>query len=112
MKIKTERWRRLCAALLCLCMTMTLAPEALADGAADWDSDAVIHIRSASDWSRLIRYCRLDTWSQGKTVRLECDLLLEGEMIVPTFGGVFDGGGHTIAGVRIAGSGSDRGLFR
>lgn len=58
--------------------------------------------------------CALDTWSQGKTVRLAADLDLTGVDIspIPSFGGVFQGQGHTISGLCLTGPGSTQGLFR
>ena len=98
--------RRLTAGLVCLCLLLgILAPAALA-------LDGDIHISSAADWRRLAQNCRLDTWSQGKTVVLDCDLDLTGEASIPTFGGTFDGQGHTIRGWKLEGEGSHRGLFR
>ena len=98
--------RRLTAGLVCLCLLLgILVPAALA-------LDGDIHISSAADWRRLAQNCRLDTWSQGKTVVLDCDLDLTGEASIPTFGGTFDGQGHTIRGWKLEGEGSHRGLFR
>jgi ABC-type transporter Mla subunit MlaD len=98
--------RRLTAGMLSLCLLAgCLAPCALA-------ADGVIHIRSAEDWQQLVRDCRLDTWSQGKTVVLDCDLDLTGETEIPTFGGTFNGQGHTIRGWRLEATGSHFGLFR
>ena len=98
--------RRLTAGLVCLCLLLgILVPAALA-------LDGDIHISSAADWRRLAQNCRLDTWSQGKTVVLDCDLDLTGEASIPTFGGTFDGQGHTIQGWKLEGEGSHRGLFR
>lgn len=97
---------RLAAGLLCLCVLLgCMAPIALA-------ADENIHISSAADWRRLVQNCRLDTWSQGKTVMLDCDLDLTGEESIPTFGGIFDGNGHTIRNWKLEGEGSHRGLFR
>lgn len=106
MKENHNGLRRLTAGLVCLCLLLgSLAPAALA-------LDGDIHISSAADWRRLVQDCRLDTWSQGKTVVLDCDLDLTGEGSIPTFGGTFDGQGHTIRGWKLEGEGSHRGLFR
>ena len=106
MKENHKGLRRLTAVLVCLCLLLgSLAPAALA-------LDGDIHIGSAADWHRLVQNCRLDTWSQGKTVVLDCDLDLTGEKSIPTFGGTFDGQGHTIRGWKLEGEGSHRGLFR
>ena len=86
-----------------------LTPAALAAG-----KPQTIQIRTAEDLADLAKQCTLDSWSQGKTVCLEADIALkEGEFTpIPTFGGTFEGQGHTISGVSISGSGNVRGLFR
>ena len=86
-----------------------LAPAALAAGSA-----GVVHLRTAEDLAELSRNCTLDSWSQGKTVYLEADIDLTGVDFapIPTFGGTFEGQGHTISGLSITGSGNVRGLFR
>lgn len=57
--------------------------------------------------------CRLDSYSSGLYVTLAADIELSGEYTpIPVFGGTFDGGGHTISGVRISADGSYVGLFR
>lgn len=71
-----------------------------------------IHIQSREDWDALVQSCRLDTWSQNKTVVLDQDLDLSGAQSIPTFGGVFDGGGHTIRGLLLHDEGAHQGLFR
>ena len=52
--------------------------------------------------------------SRGKTVTLKDDIDLSGTDFspVPIFLGTFDGGGHTVRGVRITDTGSAIGLFR
>lgn len=93
-----------------LALVLLLAPVLPAALAAE--ESAKVHIRTAEDWERLARSCVLDTWSQGKTVVLENDLDLSGGSVIPTFGGVFDGGGHTISGLALTEEGSHQGLFR
>lgn len=97
----------LSAALLALLMLLSLSLPAAASQEA-----SVVSIRTAEDWEQLARSCTLDAWSRGKTVVLESDLDLSGGTVIPTFGGVFDGGGHTISGLAVAGEGSHQGLFR
>ena len=86
----------------CLCLLVTAvllvslaAPDALAGETGE------IPIRTAEDLITLAKNCSLDTWSQGKTVLLEADLALEDASFlpIPSFGGTFDGGGHTISGI-------------
>lgn len=78
------------------------------------DPDAqVVYIRTADDLIELARCCTLDTWSQGKTVVLQADLSLDGTefVTIPTFGGTFEGNGHTISGLQITQSAAPAGLF-
>lgn len=100
--------KRICACLLSLTLLFGLcAPLAMADEASN-----VIRIRTKEDWTQLAQNCRLDTWSQDKTVILENDIDLTGCPSIPTFGGSFDGGGHTIRGFHIISEGDHEGLFR
>ena len=72
-----------------------------------------IEIRSAQDLAQLAEQCALDTWSEGKIVRLRCDLDLSGMEFepIPIFSGTFEGQGHTISGLRIGAEDSITGLF-
>ena len=96
----------LLAAVLLLSL---IAPAALAAESAN-----SIYLRTAEDLAELSRNCTLDSWSQGKTVYLEADIDLTGVDYtpIPTFGGTFEGQGHTISGLSVTGSGNVRGLFR
>lgn len=78
-----------------------------------------IYIDTPDDWIKFSKDASLDTYFQQKTVLLRGDLdfsSIEFSSIetfqVPTFGGIFDGQGHTISGVSINESGSTQGLFR
>ena len=73
-----------------------------------------IRITSVEDLQKLSENCKLDAYSRDKTVILETDLSLDGVVFapVPTFGGVFDGQGHTISGLSLEGDASHMGLFR
>ncbi|MCM1262762.1 MAG: hypothetical protein NC313_08570 [Butyrivibrio sp.] len=84
--------------------------ESYDSGESEWKE---IHIKSVNDFRIFSRNCRLDTWSQDKKVYLECDLdLTDGDFTsIPTFGGYFDGQGHTISGLEIRDSVSYTGLF-
>ena len=57
-----------------------------------------IKIESTEDFLKFAENCKLDTWSVNKRVVLEKDISLANTSFagVPTFGGEFDGGGHTI----------------
>ena len=101
---------KLLSLLLAAVLLLSLAaPAALAAGSAD-----VVYLRTAEDLAELSKNCTLDSWSQGKTVYLEADIDLTGADFVPipTFGGTFEGQGHTISGLSLTGSGNVRGLFR
>ena len=102
--------RRACGALLAaLLLTACLLP---ARSYAVQDAE-VIHIGSEAELAELAARCALDTWSRGRTVVLDCDLTLsDGSFLpIPSFGGVFDGQGHAIRGIRVSGSLSPAGLF-
>ncbi|MBD5128927.1 MAG: apolipoprotein A1/A4/E family protein [Ruminococcaceae bacterium] len=73
-----------------------------------------VTISSAEEFIDFAKSCSLDKWSHGKTVTLTADISLLGVEFtpVPIFGGTFDGGGHTISGLRIDETGSHQGLFR
>lgn len=101
---------KLLSLLLAAVLLPSLAtPAALAAGSAD-----VVYLRTAEDLAELSKNCTLDSWSQGKTVYLEADIDLTGADFapIPTFGGTFEGQGHTISGLSLTGSGNVRGLFR
>lgn len=101
---------KLLSLLLAAVLLLSLAaPAALAAGSAD-----VVYLRTAEDLAELSKNCTLDSWSQGKTVYLEADIDLTGTDFapIPTFGGTFEGQGHTISGLSLTGSGNVRGLFR
>ncbi|HOO29181.1 MAG TPA: hypothetical protein PLU43_12015, partial [Lachnospiraceae bacterium] len=76
----------------------------------EWED---IQINSTADLVALSRSCWLDTWSKNKRVCLNCDLKLANSEFVsiPTFGGYFDGQGHTIEGLCVDDAVSYTGLF-
>ena len=80
------------------------------DEETEWEE---IYIDSVEGLKAFSRKCRLDTWSQNKKVYLQDDLNLAGSefISIPTFGGYFDGQGHTISGLTIRDCVSYTGLF-
>ena len=98
------------------CASLLLALSLLAALAvpAVWAEPEEIAISSAGDLLAFAKNCSLDTWSQGKTVRLTADLDLTGLEFtpIPTFGGTFLGEGYRITGLHITAAGSNMGLFR
>lgn len=84
--MKRNNVRRLLALVL-------VAALCLLCGAAAQPNATEIHIYSADDLVQLSKSCKLDTYSQGKTVYLDNDVDLSGSDFVPipTFGGMFEG---------------------
>lgn len=82
---------------------------------AQTDNSSAIHIKTQEDLEELAENCRLDTWSQGKTIILDNDLVLDDTadefLPIPIFGGTFEGNGHTISGLSLDGENSRIGLF-
>lgn len=108
-----NRAKRMLAAGLSLVLSVVfLSPAAVQ---ADEAAETVLHIQTQADLQALAESCRLDTWSQGKTVVLDNDLTLDEDaadfLPIPTFGGTFDGGGHTINGLALENTTSRAGLF-
>ena len=78
------------------------------------EPEDTVTISTLEDWNSFAKNCTLDAWSRGKTVLLTADLDLTGTDFtpIPTFGGVFEGQGHTISGLSLTAPGSNLGLFR
>ncbi len=76
--------------------------------------DETIYINNAQELMALADKCSLDTFSIGKTVQLTADIdLVNVDFIsIPSFGGIFDGNGHTIKNIKLTNAGSNLGLFR
>lgn len=114
----------LCGLLLCCPALSAEAGEAavsyeqLRAGAAnvgDKERDyTVISISTAEELQELAENCTVDAWSVDKYIKLENDILLSGEteIVIPSFGGLFDGCGHRISGLTLHNTGSAAGLFR
>ena len=90
--------RGMALALSAVLLLLTAAPSA-------WAAENTITIETAQDLAELSKNCSLDSWSQGKTVLLAGDIDLTGTDFrpIPTFGGTFDGQGHTISGLLVTG---------
>lgn len=74
----------------------------------------ILKILTVADLENFAQQCTLDQWSVGKHVVLEADLDLADSDFecIPTFGGTFDGNGHTISGFSMTRSGDVNGFFR
>ena len=112
-----QKTKRLLSVLLCLCLLGSALPlPALAEESqsAAVSAEEVIHLSTAQDLLDLAENCRLDSWSQGRTVQLDGDIDLtdSGFAGIPSFGGRFLGQGHTISGLSLTEEGSVQGFFR
>ena len=114
MTIKRKMKKQTANKLLCLLLAVLLLAGQVLPAVALNQEGGTITIATAEDLKELAIQCTLDSWSQGKTVVLTDDINLSGSGFtpIPTFGGTFDGQGHTISGLTITGSGNTRGLFR
>lgn len=86
-----------------------------AQGYPESEADyTVISVSTREDLFRLAQECQLDAWSRDKYILLENDIVLEEDdsVVIPSFGGIFEGNGHSISNFRITSSGSAQGLFR
>ena len=121
------RTRKAASLLLSLLLVLGLlsgAAGALADGAAETGTapeagaetapGVSYYITSLEDLLALADACAVDSYSQNVTVCLQTDLDLAGSDFasIPTFGGVFEGGGHTISGLSLTANRSHTGFFR
>ena len=106
--------RKYLAALLALTLLSGLVMPVAAEEVQDAPSDVeTIRIASAEEFLTFAKNCVLDSWSQNKQVLLTADISLEETDFapIPTFGGSFDGGGHTISGLSLTQNLSPAGLF-
>ncbi len=103
-----KRW---IAALLSVLLLLSVSGTALA---AEPESTETIKITSADDLLELAVQCTSDAWSEGKTIVLTRDISLSGHDFtpIPLLAGTFDGRGHSILGISLAGDASTQGLFR
>ncbi len=99
--------RILALALATLVLLSPVLPAAAAE------SGNVIYIKTAADILELAENCRMDTWSLGKIVILQADISLDGIDFqpIPSFGGTFNGNGHTISGLSLSDSITPAGFF-
>lgn len=106
------KMRKALSTILVLALLCALGlPGAFAEGKP---VTQVRHISTVEDLQKLAADCTLDSFSVGLSVVLDNDLDLSGTEIhpIPTFGGSFNGGGHSISGLRLATDGSHQALFR
>ena len=99
---------KILAGILACLMLVSLLPLSAVRAADD-----TVAIGSAEEFLSFAESCNLDSWSRGKTFTLTADISLDGKEFTPiaTFGGTFDGGGHTVSGLAVSGSYAPAGLF-
>lgn len=102
-----KQFHRIAAFLLVLMLSFQIILPSVA-------GDDVVEIKTVQDLVQFAKNCSLDTWSQGKTVILQSDLSLKNVEFasIATFGGTFDGNGHTISDVTITQGTAPTGFFR
>ena len=85
-----------------------------ADRPANESGYTVISVSTEEELAELAQNCQLDSWSRDKYIQLENDISLKActDLMIPSFGGIFDGGGHRISGLEIRQAGSALGFFR
>ena len=82
--------------------------------AAEGSDSGIVSITSEDDFVLLTENCKTESFSTGKTFRLDADLDLSNyeNLFLPVMDGTFDGNGHQIMGVTLSEEMSDYGLFR
>lgn len=114
-RIRTRMHKLLaaCLALLVGCAPLAVCVSAVTDASASAAAET-ISIGTAAEFAEFAANCKTDTWSQGKRFVLTADINLKGVEFesIPTFGGEFDGGGHTVSGLALESSRAHTGLFR
>ncbi len=105
--------KRFLSLALCLCLLLAASVPAYALE-EDAPEMAELRISSVDDFLAFAEKCRLDSYSQNLTVLLEADLDLSGMQFagIPSFSGIFEGGGHTVSGLNFTSDGSAKGFFR
>lgn len=85
-----------------------------AAAAAEEAGYITISVSTEEELAELAENCKLDTWSGDKQVNLENDIQLETyrDLMIPSFGGIFEGNGYRISGLELTDAGSAVGLFR
>lgn len=114
---------KLLSVCICLCMLGAMLPaQVFAEEADTAQTETVqdtapkdtVYLSSADDLIQLAKNCRLDSWSQNRTVVLEADIDLSSVDFngIPSFGGTWEGQNHAITGLSLSQDGSVQGLFR
>ena len=88
--------------------------DAEGEGALPETMKEPVTISTVEEFLAFAENCRLDSYSEGLTVRLEADIDLTGIDFagIPIFCGTFEGRGYSIKGLELTAKGSVVGLFR
>ncbi len=105
--------KRMTALLLSLLLILSLALPVFAEEEEELQTRRVT-VANLKTFEKLVRNCRLDSYSKDLVVSLQTDLDLEGRAFegIPIFCGRFEGNGHTIRGLKLTAEGSHQGFFR
>lgn len=97
-----------------LIVSLLAAQPNVAAYAAEGSDPGIVSITSEDDFVLLTENCKTESFSTGKTFRLDADLDLSNyeNLFLPVMDGIFDGNGHQIIGVTLSEEMSDYGLFR
>ena len=97
-----------------LIVSLLAAQPNVAAYAAEGSDSGIVSITSEDDFILLTENCKTESFSTGKTFRLDADLDLSNyeNRFLPVMDGTFDGNGHQIIGVTLSEEMSDYGLFR
>lgn len=106
--------KKIVSVFAALTLAVSVPAQVMAVGGTGSSSDKQqLTISDAEGFRKFAEDCRLDSYSSGLYVTLGSDIELSGEYTpIPVFGGVFDGAGHTISGIKVSTDGSNVGLFR
>ena len=98
----------------CLIVSLLAAQPNVAAYAAEGSDSGIVSITSEDDFVLLTENCKTESFSTGKTFRLDADLDLSNyeNLFLPVMDGTFDGNGHQIIGMTLSEEMSDYGLFR
>ncbi len=101
--------KRLVCVILCVILILSSALSVSALEQKD-----IYYILNTERFLEFAENCRLDSYSEDLTVMLCRDIDLSGTGFtgIPIFNGIFEGNGHTIAGLQLDAEGSITGLFR
>lgn len=110
--------KKILSAILAALLFLSLPGAALAaaPAAEEKPADQIVErkISTEAEFLRFARSCARESYSSGVRFVLETDIDLTDTDFepIPYFAGEFDGGGHSVSGLRVGRAGSRLGLFR